>query len=536
MAGAVVLLLYFGRDTTFSPNELTWVIQSPEISLRDALTPYNGHLILTSRVLYKGVLATVGSDYLTFRLLVTATVLLASGLIYIYARRRIGAWAALAPSLVLLVFGADIVHVLAGNGITVLGALCCGLGALLALDREDRAGDIAACILLCLGVATFTVALAFVVGACVLILAGEDRWRRIWVALVPLCLYAAWWLWALQFPSSSEGLLTWSNLLLAPAWAFQSLAAALGALTGLDYSLTRASGGGIHAAGTALALAAVVGLAWRMRRSIPAGLLVAIATGLALAAIEVTARGALTPSTPRLLYPAAFVAIMIGVEAARGFHWSRRGLVVLFLVAAVGVTINIALLRENSALQRLFAAGLRQDLAGLELAASAAPGFDPGTVLGGQSQLAIPFAEASLLRSSPARSYLQAVQSYGRIGFSPGQLSRFDTASRARVDAVFTSALGFALGLVAPKDVGRCRRVSSQDGAVTTLPLPAVGAALESDTGVDVLVGRFADTPTVPAGSLAPRVPAALVPPPDSAPGRWRVSAAVPFLRVCRLR
>ncbi len=69
---------------------------------------------------------------------------------------------ALAPCLVLLVFGSDSLHVLTGNGFTVVGALGCGIGALLALERDDRGGDLGACALLCLGLATYTVALAFV--------------------------------------------------------------------------------------------------------------------------------------------------------------------------------------------------------------------------------------------------------------------------------------------------------------------------------------------------------------------------------------
>ena len=50
------------------------------MNLEDALTPHNGHLVFTSKVLYKVILATFGSDYLTWRLLVTALVLLSQRL------------------------------------------------------------------------------------------------------------------------------------------------------------------------------------------------------------------------------------------------------------------------------------------------------------------------------------------------------------------------------------------------------------------------------------------------------------------------
>ena len=52
-----------------------------------------------------------------------------AALFYAYARRRIGNLAALAPALVLLVFGSDYLHVIAGNGFTIQLALSCGLGA-----------------------------------------------------------------------------------------------------------------------------------------------------------------------------------------------------------------------------------------------------------------------------------------------------------------------------------------------------------------------------------------------------------------------
>ena len=107
----------------------------------------------------KAIFSTLGVGYLPFRLLTVGTVILTAGLFYAYAGRRVGKLAALAPTLVLLVFGSDWSHFLSGNGFTVIGALACGVGALLALDRDDRAGDVLAAALLSLGVVTYTVAL-----------------------------------------------------------------------------------------------------------------------------------------------------------------------------------------------------------------------------------------------------------------------------------------------------------------------------------------------------------------------------------------
>ena len=62
------------------------------------------------------------------------------GLLFVYCKRRVGGLAALAPCLVLLVFGSDPLHALLGNGFTVVGSLGCGIGALLAVERDDLAG------------------------------------------------------------------------------------------------------------------------------------------------------------------------------------------------------------------------------------------------------------------------------------------------------------------------------------------------------------------------------------------------------------
>ncbi len=204
MRGLLVLIVWLGRGTTYSVDELAWFASTPGLDLGDALAPAGGHLILTSRIVYFAILEAFGSGYEIFRILTALTVLLTAVLFFVYASRRVGRIVALAPTLILLVFGSDWVHVLTGNGFTVLLAVSCGLGALLALERGDSRGDQLACALLCLGVVTYTVALAFVVGTAVTILVREDRWRRIWIVAVPVAIYTAWWFWALGQEDNSE--------------------------------------------------------------------------------------------------------------------------------------------------------------------------------------------------------------------------------------------------------------------------------------------------------------------------------------------
>ena len=60
----------------------------------------------------------------------------------------------------------------------LVAAMAACLAALVMLDRRTPRADLAACALLLLGLASFTVAIAFTAGACVEILRRDDRLRR----------------------------------------------------------------------------------------------------------------------------------------------------------------------------------------------------------------------------------------------------------------------------------------------------------------------------------------------------------------------
>ena len=323
-------------------------MQTPDLDLGGAFEPHVGHLILTTRLVYKVIFSTLGVGYLPFQLLTVGVVVLTAGMFFAYAGRRVGKLAALAPTLVLLVFGSDSGHLLSGNGFTVIGALACGLGALLALDRDDRTGDVIACALLCLGVVTYSVALPFVVGAAVAIALREDRWRRAWIVGIPVAIYVAWWLWALGSDTSSESQISLDDVLLFPSWAYQSLSGVLGALAGFDYSF----GDGTINAGPTLAVLALIGVGWRLQRGpVPKMVWAALAIALSLWLMgSVSVALIRTPDSSRYLYPGALAVLIAGAWLAAGLGWRRSALVALFLLAATGVVTNLALLRDDGAL------------------------------------------------------------------------------------------------------------------------------------------------------------------------------------------
>jgi hypothetical protein len=522
------LTLTLNRGTTFNLDEVDFLEASPGLGPGDVFDPHNGHLVATTRVVYKAILETVGAEYLAFRVLGLLAVLLAAALFYSVAKRRIGPVPALAPAVVLLFFGSAWAHVLVPIGFTDIFSICAGLGAILAVEHGGRLRDTAACALLTLSVATFSVGLAFLVGVAIYVLARPDRRRRVWIFLVPLVLYAIWWLWAASDPSFSGEQAKAANVLLIPNYVADSLAVIAAALAGLNYSFgAGAAGIGLRASGLSwgpvLALLAVVALVMRVRRgSLPASLWASLGIVLtywtlgALVTGEVFGRG---PDSVRYVYPGAIGVLLVATDAARSVRFSILGLAVLFAAAAFSLATNIALLRDAAAHFRDdYSAPARAQFAMLELARDTVdPAFDPAS--------AVPPDVSPV--SSPAGTYLEVVDRYGSPAFSLAELQRQSDSVRQDADRILASALGVGLTPGPARTEGECRRLRSAapDGAVG-IELPPDGARLrvQGTSPATVTLGRFATVPSVELGRVSPGRTATLSIPPDSAPNRWRAS------------
>lgn len=545
MAASAVLALWLARDTTFSIDELVWFSTTPTLDLEEVLQPHGGHLVAVSRMTYKVLLEAFGAGSEAVRVLAFASLALAVGLLFVWASRRVGRLVALAPAAVLLVFGSDAFHVLVGNGFTILFAISCGLGALLSLDRGDRLGDLLACALLCLGIATYTTALAFLAGVAVSVLLRDDRWRRAWIFLVPVGLYAAWWLWALGQPSDAESQLVLSNLLLFPAWVAQGLAAVLGSLSGLDYDFTGVNRNDATF-GPLLAVGAFAALVWLVHRR-GAGsptLWVCLTIMLALFLMQdLVGDDVRTPYSNRYLLPGAFAVLLVAFEAVRGLRWTRAALITLYLVAGIGLATNIALLRDVGAkLRNETTPAVRAAFAGLDLAGDAAdPGFNPADELDpaspGPVEVTSALAAVESRGYSPTGAYLDAVARYGELGYSEAEVRGLEPELRASTDAFLAGALDLGLrATAAPDSNARCREARPSPGEAITAPLPPGGALLSAVAASGpVTIGRFADQPEVPVGTLTPGQFAVLEVPSDEIAEPWTVSMPGARLFVCPL-
>jgi hypothetical protein len=526
MLAAAALILYLNRGTVFFVDELNRFVDSPTLGPVDVIEPHAGHLTATSNLVYKAILETVGAHYVVFRVLIVSCVLLTTGLFYILVKRRIGALPALAPTLVLLFFGSSWQMIITGLGFNVVFSIAMGLGALIALERGDRIGDVLACGFLLVSVATLSVGLAFLVGVAISVLLGSDRRRRAWIFLVPLALYAVWWLWAQSAPQPAGKGASVSNVLLIPSYIVESLAAVLSSLAGLSFDLSAArTEGPVTQWGMVLAVLASVALALRIRQgSVPRFLWVSLAIVLAFWTLTALAHNLFRPPGEiRYLYTGAVGVLLVAAAAASGTRFSRAGVAILFAVSTVSLATNLLLLRGGaSEFRNAYSAPLRANLAMVELArGQVAPGFDPSAGV-----------RALSVSSPSAAEYLAASDRYGSLAFSLPELAAEPELIRQRADQTLARALGIGLEPSRSRPaVRRCEVIrSASPGEPIVFPLPPGGATLTTrgEAPGELTVGRFATVPRVHVGVLQPGGGAMLRIPTDSSPAPWRASVTGP--------
>lgn len=527
MLVSLVYVLAITRGTTFSNDELIWVINAPNFGWGNAFDPQNGHLLLIGRFVYKVLVEAVGVDYLTFRLLTLVAVFLATALLFAYARRRVGDYLALAPCAVMLFFGSDWMHLLQGNGFTIMFAISCGMLALLAIERESTAGNLVACLALCAGVATYSVALGFLAGAIVAVLLGRGALGRIWVVAVPTGLYLAWQVWIrVEGLNAGNAGAHFENFALLPAWTFQSFVGILNALAGLNYNFE--SGRYLEVGEMAGPALAVIFVIWVGRRIARGGLTLwfaaAVAATLALFLTQVLIwePAGREPASSRYLFPGAFVLLLVLIESVRGqrFLSTRTGFISIWLIALCGLAGNAMIARDYGAALRERTEQVKADVSAVSLLTEAAPFIGDQPV----EEVAAPFL------TEPSLGYIApAAAEHPELGFEPGRLGEASPGARARIDSVMAETLGLAL----VPDPSAPRASCSPAG--DKRELPAGGAVLFSETGGKLSLRRFGDGFAVPGGELAPDQPARLKIPADGDPTAWKVSPDISDLEICPL-
>jgi hypothetical protein len=534
LAIAAVFLLHETRGTTLWFDEWTWALTRRGGGLDTFLKPHQGHLSLVGVIIYKTLFATAGIDHSApYRVVVTACHLACVALVFVYASRRVGGVLALLAAALILFFGPGWPDILWPFQLSWLIALGAGLGVLLMLDRGDRTGDIGACALMTLSLASASVAVAIALGAAVELAWGR-RWRRLWIVVAPAALYALWWLVYHDMQAIAR-----HNIVLTPAFVADGIAASLAAVVGLGGQTQPDAVGALLSWGRPLAVAAVGVLGWRVARarSLSPRLLGLVTIALAFWTLTALNRATISPPyANRYLYVGALFTVLIAVELARGVRLQPVARALLAVAAVAATVANIGVLRDGARDLRGDAETTRADLGAVELGRALAK---PDYVIHGLPGVPLLYVTAG--------QYFAAERDIGSPAVSPAAIARSSERARAAADTELIALHGVALtptsagaGDGAPPRVdaatgGRsavdrgCIRFAppsvAAPGATTDLQvtLPRAGVLVTSEgQPVSVAIRRFADE-YHPVGTVAASQSAALRIGPDAASEPWHL-------------
>jgi hypothetical protein len=527
MALAAAALVHVGRGTGFFFDEWDWIQLRRGWGIGELLRPHNQHLSLVPVLVFKLGFATVGLEsYLPYRLVLVALHLLCAGLLFAYAAPRVGAALALAGACVLLFLGPAWMDLLWAFQIGYLGSLAAGVGALLALDRRSRRGDLAAGALLVVSLASSSLGLPIWAMAAVIVLADPARRRRWPLLAVPALLYLAWYA---AYGEGGDARL--DNLFAAPGFIADMAAGAAGALAGLSAEWGRP---------LALAIAGLV--AWRaLTERRPLWRLVALAAlPLAFWGLTALARAQVhEPAASRYLYPGALFLLLLLAEAGQGAVLSRRALVLVALAVAAITISNVGALRTGGTFLRAQADAIRGSLAALEVtrapvaaAFQPAPAASPQITLGGwraaTRALGTPALPPTLAGAGGAARNAadDALRRAGTVRVTPGG------APAAPAPGVERAQLA-----TARPDGPACVRASaSAASASLQVRVPPGGLRVTAEPGAtaSVTLRRWGDAPGDPVATVAPGSTRTIAVAPDASPAPWHAGIALTgTVRIC---
>jgi hypothetical protein len=432
-AVAAVLTLVLASKMTFYADTWELLINRRDPTVDTLLQPHNEHLVMIPVLVAQLCLRLFGmTSALPEYVILTVFLLATAGLLYVYVKRRLGPWPALFAAVLVLFLGPAWEVLLWPFELTFVGPVLFGLAMLLALERNDRRGDLAACLFLVVSLGFSSLALPFVVGAAVAILQGERQtWsRRAFVVAIPFVLFVLWYLGWGHEAGSQRSL---HNVLVSPRFVLDSIAASTSALFGFSTGLVS------HGLGVAwkwVILIVLVGaLAYRQWRKpgFSPGLwpvLAAAGTNWFLTAFNASAGR--DPAASRYQYVGAVFVLMILANLLQGIKIGRRALWITAAVTLVAVGANLASLRQGSDNLKQQALLTRSGTAAIEISRrSIDPGFQLNPELVGTTSLINVFAGP----------YLEATGEYGSPAYSTADLDSGPEQARRRTDLVLSQAL-----------------------------------------------------------------------------------------------
>jgi hypothetical protein len=527
---SAVLLLALGSHLIFFLDDWDVLLNRRGFSADSILRPHGENIAVGPVLVYKALQATLGMDSaFPYRVVSVGTFIASVALLFVYLRRRVGEWPALAGAIAILFLGAAWEDLLWSFQVGYFGSMAGGLGALLALERQDRTGDITAAALLTVSVAFSSLGLPFLAGVAVAIgLGPRDAWPRRWlVAGVPAALFALWWLgWGREADTTITG----ENVATAPLFLFEGFASSISSLVGLatprDELVTGALAWGRPLLIVGLALAAWV--LWRRRTVEPWLIVVVVIAAVFWLLAGINEKPGRDPLVSRYQYIGAILVLMIAAELFRGQKVGRGALAAIFAVLAIAVPSNVNYLDQAYRVYKGISDTERADLAALELAR--------GTVEDG-FQLTEDIAQTAYV-GVVAGPYFSAIDAFGSPAFSEAELAEAPAEARRAADTVLAAALGLRVDpAAAPPDGAACSTVQvDREGAVVDLPPGGAVVVAPADAPVSLRLRRFADVFGIGAGELAGGGAERIVIPPDLSSRPWQLQlTGTGTARVCEV-
>jgi hypothetical protein len=518
-------LLILQSHLTFFADDWTFLVDRRGFDVGVFLDPHNNHIALIPVSIYKALLALFGmGSAMPFAIVSTLVFLLSAVLLFVYIRRRIGDWPALLGSILILFLGAGWIDLLWSFQIGFSGSIAAGLGALLALDRDDREGDVIACALLVVATSFSEIGISFAIGALVSVALGPSpRRSRLYVPFVSFALYGLWYLGWGHMGSHDA---SFDNFVDSPSFIFDMAAQNVASLVGLATPL---SGSGNQPVGLdwgrILLVVIAIGLGWGLwRKRVPTRWLWAVlaAGGSFWFLTALNASVFRTPTTGRYQYPGAVFVLLIAAEVLRGFRFwflDKRVLVAATAVTVAAAVSGVIYLHKGYERRQTSTDNLRASLAALDIARDdVSPDF---------------VVYFFTLVPKPAGDYFSAVDAFGTPALSESQLVASDESQRAVADRQLVRAEGISLtpsaGGAGQPD-GGCRTVNGSASSPATAlgsgrytlrlrRLPTVAGQIS----LPVTAARFADHPTVDLGLVSQQTVPTLSIPPDRSHLPWRL-------------
>jgi hypothetical protein len=495
VVSGVLLLRWQGR-LTFWRDEWDFLLHRRGWSLETFFDPFVEQLLAIPILIYRVLQTTFGMDSpRPFQVVAIALFLLSVAMVFVYMRRRVGEWLALAAILPILFLGPSWDDLLFPFQMALFGSVACGIGALLALDRRDRAGDIAAMLLLLAALFFFDLGICFVAAATVEIALGRDRWRRAFVVVVPTAL---WLLWYAAWGHDADTFISFHNFANAPNYMLDGLAASLATWVGLGtevYDESKLDWG------RPLLVVALGLAAWRLyqlRRPSPR----LLATGVLLFGFWFLCALNTNPLAPatagRYQYLGIVLMALLVAELARGVRVRPYAAAILVLAGVTAAIVNGSALRDAAIGLADTAQKERGGLAALELARDQ---VDPAFELTPQN------SGVDYLGILDAGSYFEAIDAHGSPAYTPAELASAPDNARLAGDMVSAAALGAGLERGGAAEPGTC--VVLRPGvAPAIVAVPPNGIVLRaSSAATEVTLRRYASGFPVALGRLPARRP-----------------------------